>query len=62
MAGHISDDNLERYAMGAVTDEAELPALEEHPLACGPCVERADNIEPYVQAIRTALGDDWARR
>ena len=30
MAGHISDDDLERYAMSTVKDEAEIASLEEH--------------------------------
>lgn len=31
---HISDEDLEGYHLGTVTDEAELAALEEHLLAC----------------------------
>jgi hypothetical protein len=45
VAGHISDDDLERYAMGTVKDEAELAALEEHLLVCGPCIDRAENTD-----------------
>ena len=49
MAGHISEDDLERYAMGKVKDEGELAALEEHLLVCGWCIGRA-----VVIAARTA--------
>ena len=31
---HISDDDLERYYLGMVKDEAELAPFEEHLLAC----------------------------
>jgi hypothetical protein len=36
--GHIPDDDLERYTMGAVTDERELAPLEEHLLWCHGCL------------------------
>jgi hypothetical protein len=62
MAGHISDDALERYAMGAVKDEGELAALEEHLLVCGWCIDRAHNIEGYVEAMRAALRRLQAKR
>mgnify|MGYP001221531471 CR=1 FL=1 len=55
MAGHISDDDLERYAIGTVKDEAELEALEKHLLVCGWCIDRAENAEGYVEAMRAAL-------
>ncbi len=60
--GHISDGDRERYAMGAVKDERELAALEEHLLVSGWRIERAENTEAYGQAMRTALKDGWAPR
>ena len=62
MPGHLSDDNLERYAMGAVKDAGELAALEEHLLACGWCIDRAENTEGYIGTMRAALGRLQARR
>ena len=59
---HISDDDLERYAMGAVKDEGELAALEEHLLVCGWCIGRAENTDRYVEAIRAALRRLRAKR
>ena len=53
--GHISDDDLERYAMGAVKDEGELAALEVHLLPCGWCIERAENTEGHIETMRVAL-------
>ena len=62
MAGHISDDDLERYAMGTVKDEGELARLEEHLLVCGQCVDRAEKNEAYVKTIRAALECRLVRR
>jgi hypothetical protein len=62
MAEHISDHDLERCAMGAVKDAGELAALEEHLLACGWCIDRAENTEGYIGTMRAALGRLQARR
>ena len=62
MAEHISDHALERYAMGAVKDAGELAALEEHLLACGWCIDRAENTEGYIGTMRAALARLQARR
>ena len=53
-SGHITDHDLERYHLGMVTEEAELTALEEHLLACPACVERAQAIADYIDAMRRA--------
>jgi hypothetical protein len=45
---HISDEDLERYYLGMVTDESELAPLEEHLLACPPCVKRAEEAQDRV--------------
>jgi hypothetical protein len=52
---HISDEDLERYHLGMLTDEVGLAALEAHLLACSLCVERADEVWKYVDAIRGAI-------
>lgn len=52
---HISDDDLERYYLGMITDEAELARLEEHLLGCSVCVKRAEESDAYVDAIRAAI-------
>lgn len=54
---HISEHDLERYYLGMVTDEAELAPLEEHLLWCERCVERAEQIQDYVDALRVAMYD-----
>lgn len=46
---HISDEDLERYYLGMVTEESELAALEEHLLACASCVQHAE------EAIRAGI-------
>ena len=54
ISGHISDHDLERYYLGMVTREEELAALEEHLLWCHPCIERAEETQNYVDAMRVA--------
>jgi hypothetical protein len=55
---HISDHDLERYYLGMVSDEVELAPLEEHLLWCTWCVEQADQIQDYVDAMRVAILDE----
>jgi hypothetical protein len=52
---HISDYDLERYHLGMVNGEAEVALLEEHLLMCGDCVNRAEQNDAYVDAIRRVL-------
>jgi hypothetical protein len=52
---HIGDEDLERYHLGMVKDEAELAPLEEHLLACAACVERAEKAAAYVDTLRAAM-------
>ena len=54
-SGHISDDDLERYLLNMVTEEDELARLDEHLLVRGQCIDRAENTEGDVGAMRTAL-------
>src|SRR5580700_2593205 len=57
MPGHISDENLERYHFGKVTDETELTPLEEHLLWCASCIDRAEQTAAYVEAIKSAAAE-----
>ena len=52
---HVSDDDLERYYLGMIDEEAELAVPEEHLLACPACVERAEQSQDRVDAIRAAI-------
>jgi hypothetical protein len=52
---HISDHDLERFHLGMVKDEAELAAIEEHPLGCSPCIDAAEEAAQYVDTIRVAI-------
>lgn len=51
---HLSDDDLERYYLGMVTQERELARLEEHLLFCQSCLERTEATEDYVDVMRSA--------
>ena len=52
---HFSDDDLERYYLGMITQEAELAPLEAHLIGCPLCAARAEEAEDYVDAMRAAL-------
>jgi hypothetical protein len=52
---HISDDDLERYYLGMITQEVELALLEQHILGCAICAERAEEAQDYVDVMRAAL-------
>lgn len=51
---HLSTDELERYALGQVTADADLERIEEHILACPGCAEAAQEAEGYVGLMQTA--------
>lgn len=55
MAEHISDDDLERYVLGMVKDEAELEPLEQHLLVCAECIDRAEETFHYVGTMKRGL-------
>jgi len=52
-AGHLDEEQLERYSMGA-TPEAGLAPLEEHLLICESCREALARTDSYVSAMRAA--------
>jgi hypothetical protein len=54
-SNHISDHDLERYYLGMVTEEKELAPFEEHLLWCTWCVERAEQTQDWVDAMRVGL-------
>ena len=51
---HISDDLLEGYSMGRLT-EPEMAPLEEHLLICEACRDRLVRMDFDIAAIREAL-------
>ncbi len=55
-ACHFPDDLLESYAMGKLSDQESQP-VEEHLLLCSVCQERLDELDDFVQVIKTALAD-----
>ena len=57
-AEQISDHDLERYYLGMVTEENELAVLEGHLLWCTSCVERAEETQDYMDAMRVAAYDN----
>src|SRR5882724_8784528 len=55
ISAHIGDHDLERYHLGMITEEAELAPIEEHLLICPKCVDQAEEIADYADAIRQAM-------
>jgi hypothetical protein len=54
---HITEEDLERFYLGMIKDEAELAPLEEHLLACQSCLERAEETQHRVDLIRAAISE-----
>jgi len=50
---HIAEDVLERYVMAKLS-EAEVIPVEEHLLVCERCRQRAEGLDEFVDAIRSA--------
>jgi hypothetical protein len=53
-ADHPSNDLLERYAMGKLTDP-DLEQVEEHLFVCDSCRTRLAETDAFVSAMRAAL-------
>jgi len=52
--GHPDDRTLEAYLLGSLP-RREVQHIEEHLLTCHDCVESAERVEAYIQAVRAAL-------
>ena len=53
-AGHISEEALDSYALGSVS-ERELAPVEEHLLFCPACQERLADTDTFIAALRRVL-------
>jgi hypothetical protein len=51
--GHVDEEEIERYSMGAMPEGAIAP-FEEHLLLCEPCQLRLAQADVYVSAMRQA--------
>ena len=50
---HANEEEIERYSMGAMPEEATAP-FEEHLLICQPCQLLLEQTDVYVSAMRQA--------
>jgi len=50
---HASEDALEQYAIGKMS-EGEVAPVEEHLLVCPHCCERVAWLDDFVESIRSA--------
>ncbi len=55
MREHPDEDTLEKYLLGSL-DEKEAQGVEEHLLVCQPCIDKAEDMRNYIQAMRKAAG------
>lgn len=53
---HAEDDQLEKYAMGALAEE-ESAMVEEHLLICPECQDRLSETDRYIYAMRSAAAE-----
>ena len=51
---HLQDDELEQYLLGILPD-SRLGAVEEHLLFCPNCIERAEELDAFIDAARSAM-------
>ena len=58
---HISDDDLERYAMQRIPGTGSGP-LDEHLLICLECWDRLQSETDFVSAMRSAAAKGRAQR
>jgi anti-sigma factor RsiW len=54
---HISEDLLELYSLGRL-EEPQLAPVEEHLLICHDCLDRVEQMDEYVAALRAVLRKD----
>jgi hypothetical protein len=57
---HISDDSIDRYAVGALEGEA-LAEVEEHLLSCPQCQARLLEMDEFIEVFREAAVQPGAR-
>ncbi|MEQ1886380.1 MAG: zf-HC2 domain-containing protein [Bryobacteraceae bacterium] len=56
LRSHPSEELLEQYCLGRVTDP-ELTRLEEHLLRCPGCCTRAEDMDEYIVAMKVGLAE-----
>jgi hypothetical protein len=56
---HGTDDQLESYVLGRMSD-LDIPVFEEHLVLCPACRDRLDTVEHFVLGMRETLADEHA--
>lgn len=54
LVGHVSEDILERYAMGKLS-AADCAPIEEHILICPTCQRELEAVDDYIRIARAAI-------
>jgi hypothetical protein len=55
---HLTDDELERYIAGRISEGAELDRIEEHLSWCQGCIDRSMNTEAHINIVKAAVHTD----
>ena len=56
---HISEDILENYALGKLSNDASAP-VEEHLLVCPTCQDALQEADDYIGVIKAAVSSlEW---
>jgi predicted metal-binding protein len=58
---HLSEDELEEYAFGRFGEE-EKGRVEEHLMLCEACREVLEDVESFIQGMKTAILEDREER
>ena len=53
---HPSDGEIEQYHKGMVNDRREFVAIGIHVSECPYCLDRVEQIEPLMRAVRAGVG------
>jgi len=55
-ASHFPSDILELYTLGKLSEQESEP-LEEHLLLCSQCQAQLEDLDDFIQVIKTVLTD-----
>jgi hypothetical protein len=52
---HLTNDELEQYAMGSIPEGWELAGIEEHYIGCDECATRLEASTEFRDAMKAAV-------
>ena len=58
---HPTEDMLDEYALGRITDEGQLAAIEEHLLICEECPREVELVDAIKGALTAGAGARYGK-